>query len=104
MQNFEAFPAMPNDFRVKLGQRTHHDGTRATALFFTPVPPFTPPARQESFHMLPGQRGLGAGLAYLVRTWFDRRTPFTVRLPSVRDGVEMFVLLADDPDGVGAPE
>ena len=102
MQNLklEDFPAMPDHFRVKLGQRTHHDGSRATALFFTPIPPFTQPARPEVLHMWPGQRGLGAGHAYLVRTWFDRRTPFNVRLPSIQDGIAIFILLAggDDPN------
>ena len=95
---FEDFPRLPDHFRVKLGQRTHHDGSRATALFFTPTPPFTLPARPEVLYMWPGQRGLGAGHAHLVRTWFDRRTPFNLRLPSVQDGVAMFILLAGDPE------
>ena len=105
MQNLilEAFPLMPADFRVKLGQRPHHDGSRATALFFTPTPPFTQPAKAEVLYLRPGQRGLGAGHAYLVKTWFERRQPFNVRLPTIQDGAEMFVLIAngDNPESEG---
>ena len=101
---FQDFPAMPDSFRVKLGQRPHHDGTRGTALFFTPTPPFSMPAKPESINMRPGQRGLGAGHAYLVQTWFDRRIPFNIRLPSIQDGAAMFILLAsgDSPQPEGA--
>ena len=100
---FEAFPIMPDHFRVKLGQRPHHDGSRATALFFTPTPPFTQPAKPEVLHMRPGQRGLGAGHAYLVKTWFERRIPFNIRLPSIHDGAEMFIQVAsgDNPQSQG---